>query len=91
MEEDLNISEAKAKNFVIENVPEDASEEVMKINDMELVKPILREVGVDENFVASVKCHPTKVSGINEYRSMRVFTRCKENRDIFERTIAKYN
>lgn len=51
--EDRNILEARAKNYAIENAPDDASEEVTKIIDVKWVKSTQRGARVDESLVVN--------------------------------------
>ena len=91
VEDDRDLLEEKAKNCVIKNLPEDANEEITKVNDLKLVKSILSEANIDDKIVIKVERHPARVPGRSDYRRpLKVFTDSKEHRDLVKKVIARF-
>lgn len=61
VDEDHSLSKEKVKNCVIRNSSEHVNEEVIKENDLKLVKSILKEANIDGNIVNKVERQLTRV------------------------------
>lgn len=67
IDKDRNMLEEKAKKCVIMNLPEGVNEETTKVNDLKLVKAILKEAKVDDSIIVKVERHPARVAGKQIY------------------------
>lgn len=81
--------EDKAKIFVLKNL-EDVSEEMTKVGDLKLSKPILDEAKVGDSIVRKVERHSARGAGKAECRRLlKSITMSKGHRDIAKFTVAR--